>query len=172
MHLFLTGYIQVGKSTALRRFLKDSGISADGFLTEFDSRGAVRRLYLKRFDTEARRDYNDMRLVAEVGPGGMRPYPEAFDTFGVDCIASAGKRRVILMDELGLIEEDSPLFKEAVLRRLDGGIPVVGVVKMRESPFLDAVRAHPDVEAITVTLENRDGIPALLAERAGRCRVV
>jgi len=38
-------------------------------------------------------------------------------------------------------------------------------VKKRDSPFLDAVRAHPNVEVIEVTVENRDGIPQLLRER-------
>jgi nucleoside-triphosphatase THEP1 len=69
------------------------------------------------------------------------------------------------MDELGTMEADSPLFISAVLAKLDGTAPILGVVKKREHPFLDAVKNHRNVEVITVDEHNRDGIPALLTER-------
>ena len=39
MHVFLTGELQVGKSTAIERALKRSGLRAGGFCTTF---GALR----------------------------------------------------------------------------------------------------------------------------------
>ena len=167
MHIFLTGEIQIGKSTALRRFLQDANISADGFLTEFDSRGETRNLYLKRFDTE--NEDTERRIIAKVFRNSVEVFFDVFDSFGTGCLAAAGKRRLILMDELGKLEESCTLFTEAVFSRLNGDIPVAGVVKMRKSPFLDAVRAHPKVDVIMVTKENRDSIPALLSERLCRC---
>ena len=165
MHIFLTGEIRIGKSTALRRFLQDTGISADGFLTEFDSHGDIRKLYIKRFDTETAR--TEQRLVAKMSSSGAEVFAEVFDVFGTGCLAAAGKRKLIIMDELGKFEESCPLFTEAVICRLNGSIPVMGVIKMRESPFLKMVREHPSVEVIMVTKENRDNIPALLAEQLG-----
>ena len=163
MHIFLTGELQIGKSTALQRFLKETNVCADGFITEFDSQGENRSLYLKRFDTETAR--TPQRLVAKMTSAGTEIYTDVFDTFGTGCLAAAGKRRLIIMDELGKFEESCLLFTDAVTSRLNGSIPIAGVVKKRESPFLDMVREHPKVEVIIVTEENRNGIPKLLAEK-------
>ena len=45
---------------------------------------------------------------------------------------------------------------------LDGETPIVGVIQQAESAFLDTVRAHPEVEIVTVTEENRDALPQQL----------
>ena len=163
MHIFLTGEIQIGKSTALRRFLQETNISADGFLTELDSRGETRNLYLKRFDTE--NEVTEQRIAAKIFRNSIDVFFDVFDTFGTGSLAVAGKRRIIIMDELGKFEESCELFKEAVFSRLNGTIPVAGVVRLRGSPFLNAVRAHPKVEVIKVTEKNRDAIPALLTKK-------
>ena len=63
------------------------------------------------------------------------------------------------MDELGPKERNADAFREGVLRALDGDTPVYGVLQQAESPFLEAVRSHPEVEVITVTEENRDALP-------------
>ena len=170
MHIFLTGERQTGKSTALRRFLAETKISADGFMTFFDVRGENRTLYLARFDTEAA-DI-EQRPIARITSGGVIIYGEVFESFGRQCLVEAGKRRVILMDELGSMEEGAPLFKEAVLSRLNGDKTVVGVIKAIKSPFLDAVLKHPKVEVIALTKKNRDNIPALLKELLNRDFVV
>jgi nucleoside-triphosphatase len=166
MHVFLTGEIQIGKSTALRRFLARTGVAADGFLTVFDSREASRELFISPFDA------GEKYRVARINSGGVTVYGEVFDTRGAALLNSAGRRQMIVMDELGSMEENSPVFKAAVLRRLDGDFPVAGVVKLRASPFLDAVRAHPNVKMITVTPENRDAGPAMLTEAFQRITVL
>ncbi|MDR0904827.1 MAG: nucleoside-triphosphatase [Oscillospiraceae bacterium] len=169
-HIFLTGEIQVGKSTAIRKFLANTGKSADGFLShivEVDSAQPElgRELYLARFDTE--RGETDSRLAARVRFPNFEVYTDVFDGHGAELLRSAGARELIIMDELGRMEEDAEAFKAAVFARLDGGQPVLGVVKMVETPFLDAVRAHPNVEIITVTEQNRDDVPRLLEKLFG-----
>ena len=162
-HVLLTGEIQIGKSTAIRRFLADSGIHADGFLTRFDSRGQERELSLYRYDTIS--GESDARLAVKMSGHNFELFIETFDVHGAEIIRASGTSELILMDELGAFEEGAPEFKAAVFEKLDGDVPVLGVVKKRDSPFLDAVRAHPNVEVIEVTVENRDGIPQLLRER-------
>jgi nucleoside-triphosphatase len=184
-HLLLTGEIQIGKSTALRRFLARTGLAADGFMTYFESaererdsehdsehdsghdserelkRDSERDLFIAMFDSLA--PSAERRRAAHIAGTDVTVFGDAFDTYGADCLLRAGQRDIILMDELGRMEEIAPRFKEAVWRRLDGDIPVAGVIKLVKSPFLDAIRARPDVETITVTQENRDSIPELLA---------
>ena len=168
MHIFLTGELQVGKSTALRKFLSMPGITADGFITFFDTPENPERggsLLLATFDTEY--GIRKSRRVAFVSEEKLEIYSEVFDTFGADVLASAGQRSFIVMDELGVFEKNSPLFLAEVMRRIDGSIPVVGVIKMKQTAFLDAVRAHQNVEVLTVTADNRDTIPSMLLDRFG-----
>jgi len=167
-HILLTGEIQIGKTTALRTFLKNSGTSADGFATYFDTRETPRTLYLARFDYAL--GTRGAEPIARFSDGGSPPevFSEVFDIHGVEILESCGKRELILLDELGNLEERSPRFKRAVLGILDGKKLVIGVVKLRESPFLNAVRAHPNVEVWTVTLENRGEIAGRLQMRFGK----
>lgn len=162
-HLFLTGEIQIGKSTALKRFFDISHVRADGFLTSFASRGEERELYIYRFDTLD--GESEGWLAVKIDSRGANIVPEAFNVYGADIIRASGRHGMIIMDELGVFEECAPEFKAAVFEKLDGDTPVLGVVKKREAPFLDAVRAHPNVEVVEVTSENRDMIPELLLKR-------
>jgi nucleoside-triphosphatase len=163
-HIFLTGEIQVGKSTAIRAFLAKSRLSADGFLTHIvrsDGNGA---LHLARYDTK-RGETDDVVTARFVGsPLGFEIFPEVFDTQGAEFVQTSGLRDLIIMDELGTMEADSPQFISAVLAKLDGTTPILGVVKKREHTFLDAVKNHRNVEVITVDEHNRDEISPLLTE--------
>jgi nucleoside-triphosphatase THEP1 len=50
----------------------------------------------------------------------------------------------------------SPRFREAVLRALDGGRPVLASIMLSSHPFADALKARDDVRLIRLTAENRD----------------
>ena len=161
-HILLTGEIQIGKSTAIRRFLADGNVCADGFLTRFDSRGQERKLYLCRYDT--RLGESDVELAVKMNHPDIELFIDTFNVHGAEIIRASGASGLIIMDELGAFEETAPEFKASVFEKLDGDVPVLGVVKKRESPFLDAVRAHPKVQVIEVKEDNRDTVPQLIAE--------
>lgn len=162
-HVFLTGEIQIGKSTALQRFLEKNGAKAYGFLTRFSSREEERELFIYRFDTE--RGAYDGKVAVKMNRSGVELFSEVFSQHGAEIIKAAGQGELVIMDELGVFEERAPEFKNAVFETLDGAKRVFGVIKLKASPFLDAIRARDDVELITVTVENRDGIPELLEQR-------
>ena len=65
---------------------------------------------------------------------------------------SSAPAQLLLMDELGMMENAATLFAQAVSQCLDGAIPILGVVKPRSTPLLDAVRAHPAVQVIACLL--------------------
>ena len=159
-HVFLTGEIQIGKSTALRRFLENTGFSADGFMSHIVNAEVGRELYLARFDSIL--GESDSRLCARVNFSNTEVLSDVFDTHGAKIVASSGKRTLIVMDELGRMEQNSPRFIAAVMAKLDADTRVVGVVKKADCEFLDAVRARTDIELITVTKENRDTVPPML----------
>jgi nucleoside-triphosphatase THEP1 len=75
--------------------------------------------------------------------------------------ANGGPRaKIIVMDELGFMELPARAFTEAVMRALDGEVPVLGVLRKDSNPFLDAVGTHPKVRVVEVTEANRDALPA------------
>lgn len=162
-HIFLTGEIQIGKTTAIKSFLNTSGLKADGYLTRFTTREQERELMLYRFDTDI--GESDGKIAVKMNMPDYELFIDTFDVHGAEIIRASGKHGLIIMDELGVFEERAPNFKAAVKEKLAGDIPILGVIKKRESPFLDALRAYPDIELITVTVENRDDIPELLCQR-------
>ncbi|MEG1810402.1 MAG: nucleoside-triphosphatase [Clostridia bacterium] len=155
-HILICGDIGVGKSTLISRLLTHSDRQIYGFVTKrepADDKG-VCSVYLhpasaqERVCTQANR-------VGNCNPDDMMLNTAAFDDIGVSLL-KAEPSGILIMDELGFMESGADLFCAAVLNALDGGIPVIAAVKSRHTPFLDAVRKHPNVNEYCVTLENRD----------------
>lgn len=169
-HLFLTGSIQAGKSTVIRRFLETAPLVPEqtgGFLTvakmERDGSSTVHIV-----SPENSGDFRSENCIMTREPkirenrGYPVLYPEVFDREGTGLLRNSSRKKLILMDELGFAERDAALFRQTVLNTLDGKIPVLGVLRQYDYDFLNQVASHPQVEVITVTEENRNRIAALL----------
>lgn len=150
MHVLLTGRVQVGKSTALNRFIAKNNISADGYRTYWRDPDS---LYIAPYGAA-----DSGQAVAVTVNFRRVPIIDVFDSYGAGLVRSSGKKQLIVFDELGRLETRSEAFTEAVLHKFDGDIPILGVIKPEHNDFLDAVRAKPNVLIIEVTRENRDGI--------------
>lgn len=102
-------------------------------------------------------------------PHGVRADRAAFDAAGERLLsAPAGRRSLLLMDELGFLERCSPVFQRAVFTLLDGPTPVLGVLRRHEkSPFWGPVSRRADVRLLPLTVENRAEIPAELTRLLG-----
>ena len=164
MNVFLTGNIQVGKSTAIRRFLLKSGLIADGFMTywELDS-DKCRNLYLSPYSIDTlsvKRTF----IASDCGNGLMAAenISSAFDVQGSAILYSSGRHDIIVMDELGFLETKSTLFQQAVLHCVFGDVPVLGVIKPVKTKFLDTIRDCQNVIVREVTLKSADTVLAWL----------
>jgi nucleoside-triphosphatase len=166
MHIFLTGEIGSGKSYALRRTLFLLGVRPGGFLTYFgpDRAKPDRLLYLSAAGEPPA--YGEEHVVARFsGNAAVRVHPERFDGMGTELLRAARREfPLVVMDECGYLERDARAFQDEVVRCLDGKKPVLGVVRLREDGWTERIRLHPNVEVLTVTEENRDGLPGLLFE--------
>jgi len=167
MNLFLTGEIQVGKSTVIAKILMLLKLKPKGFRTYFgpDRGFPDRLLYMNSADKPKiyNRDYAVAIFTKESPPQALM---EKFDTFGVELIQSARTgTKLILMDECGNLERDAHLFQKEILATLDGTIPILGVIKQTSSGWTDILRNHPQVRFFTVTEANRDDMPQILAEQ-------
>ncbi len=154
--IFLTGDLQVGKSTIIQKVIKELGVSTGGFRTiggnyAPDGSSDVFLLGMEELPSPEKIVAHRFGSVR-----GNTVFPEVFDTLGPKLLNSSAS--LMIMDELGFMETDAVQFQNAVFSILDGPIPVLGVVRNKQTPFLDKVRAHPNVDVIIVTKENREEI--------------
>ncbi len=157
--LLLTGRPGVGKTTIIKAVVQALGEQADGFDTE-EIRESGRRQGFRLVGLRGERG-----ILAHVKfKGRGRPRVGRYgvdvstmDQIGVTAIERAvGQGRTVIIDELGKMELFSDAFKSAVLTALDGQSPVIATVMARQHPWVDDLKARPDVTLWEVTLENRD----------------
>ncbi|MGV8906772.1 MAG: nucleoside-triphosphatase [Acetobacterium sp.] len=165
MHIFLTGEIQVGKSTVIDKTLEQLNIRYGGFKTYFGpERGSPDRiLYMNSANKPI--IFSEENSVVCFKDGCLpRVSTERFDTYGVELIRLArAKANLILMDECGNFERCAFEFQKEIIETLNGNQPVFGVIKLAGKGWTDLLRNHKKVRLITVTRENRDELPKLLA---------
>ena len=154
MNLFLTGEIQVGKSTLLRKLLKENGLRPGGAETGFGPWRAEseRSLFLYPYGEP---DYGPASVCCRMGPGWKTAYPEVFDGRGAALIRAAlgdPNVDVVVLDELGYLEQDAREFRSAVLEALASPKPVWGVLRLGGGCWTDIDLG----KIITVTKENRN----------------
>jgi nucleoside-triphosphatase len=167
MKLLLTGPPGVGKTTLIKRIVvkvKDA-IRCEGFITQEVRSELGDRIGFDIVTLDG--------VVAPLARKGLWEGPRVGD-YRVDidslervAVASMTDIRgdVMVVDEIGLMELKSQLFKDTVLRLLDDHRPLLGTTRLAREPFCDKVKAHPDVEVIEVTNRNRDGLVEILAVR-------
>lgn len=149
-HLFLTGQPQVGKSTLLRRYLAEKNCRIGGFRTIW---GDSTHTALHLLPASGGVCCTENCIAVRAGET-LAARSEVFDRLGPALLRVPCD--LLVMDELGFLEKDAFGFQKAVLSALDGHVPVLGVIKPRRTPFLDAVRSHAYVRIIEVNEENRD----------------
>lgn len=169
MHIFLTGAVGCGKSTVIRRSLALLGQPCLGgfrtITTASEIPGALGEVYIIRADDAGQVRTRGNLVGIRWGNGRGTAFPCGFEQGGCAALAAPPPdAALLLMDELGVMESAAARFCAAVRARLDGSLPILGVVKPKQTPLLDAVRAHPRVRLLAVEETNRDALPALVAQ--------
>ncbi|MCR5795130.1 MAG: hypothetical protein K6G61_07290, partial [Solobacterium sp.] len=167
-HIVLQGKSGAGKSTLIRKLVKEMHCTAGGYLTRavLNRETGYREIFL--YPASYIYDTDDQDMAARVNGklcgitmnGVKEVYPEVFDTYGTQLIHAASKKELVIMDEIGFMEEKAGQFKKAVLSAFDGKIPVLAAIKSKDisTPFLEAVRSHENVQLVGVDETNRDGV--------------
>ncbi|NLK52882.1 MAG: nucleotide kinase [Syntrophomonadaceae bacterium] len=167
MHIFLTGEIQIGKSTVIAKTLALLRTTPGGFKTYFGpDRGSPDKLLYMNPAGEPKIFREENAVVRFAGDCPPQAFTKKFDTYGVELIRSARiSSNLILMDECGGLERDALVFHKEVMDTLNGSIPVLGVIKLASKGWTDRIRNHPKVKLRTVTKENRNLLPQILAHQ-------
>ena len=155
--VLVTGLPGCGKTTLIRRAVTELGIPAAGFYTE-EVRSAGRREGFALVTLDGRRA--TLASVRIRGPHRVSKYGvdvQALESVGLPALeeATAGAK-LLVVDEIGKMELFSQRFREAVLRALDAGGPVLATIMLSRHPFADALKARNDVRLIRLTPETRE----------------
>lgn len=155
--LLVTGPPGCGKTTLIRNAVAELGVPAAGFYTE-EIRSAGRREGFALVTMDGRR--TTLASVRIRSPHRVSRYGvdvEALEAVGVAALEATGAAaELVVIDEIGKMELFSSRFREAVLRALDGGRPVLASIMLSSHPFADALKARPDVRLIHLTPETRE----------------
>ncbi|MCR5648292.1 MAG: nucleoside-triphosphatase [Oscillospiraceae bacterium] len=162
MKLLLTGLPGAGKSTIVRAMLSASGRDPRGFYT---AKGAPAEdgsvpVFLHPASGEG-----EPRLVGRVYPDRAEGCPEAFNASAA-LLEGIPEGSLVVMDELGFMENRAEVFKARVLAVLAGDYDIIAVIKPRSTPFLDAVRAVGGVELVGIDETDREALRRELVGRA------
>jgi nucleoside-triphosphatase len=157
---FVTGGVGVGKSTLLNRVIDalEPKQKIYGFRTKkiplgSDYSGAG-EIYIYPAMGQLVRD--DAHCVGEVlAPKGLSTHSEVFEGVGVELLTGIPQGSIVLMDELGFLESSAPKFCDKVLELINGDYLILGAIKPRELPLLNAVREHPKTRLFEITEQNR-----------------
>lgn len=164
-NIFVTGDLHVGKSTLIQRVTNNLPLTRIlGFKTSrFFQNKKLAGFFLEDF-ARLHRDAPKAFIGRCVNDNYWVSIPETFDTLGVEILQNCLREKpdLIVMDELGFFENDAVLFQKHVHAVLSAPVPVLGVLKKKETPFLDQIRGRNDVKVFEVTRENRDSMYELI----------
>lgn len=164
---FLTGPINIGKSTIIRRAvmeLSSLDIPTGGFYTlPYVTGGKVTGFYIQPLINMNSLPPPEDRMIARKIGSEWTADTAAFESIGAEILDSSLKSAadLVVMDELGFFEAGAFGFQDRVISLLSSPKMVLGVMKSADVPFLNGIRKREDVGLIEVTGENRD----ILAER-------
>lgn len=160
MHLFLTGNVQVGKSTLINKVLTELQIKPGGFRT-FDGTafaGEREKVYIYPAD-ENKPKLDDSHMIGfRKANGTCDVFTETFETIGLNILKKADQYPLILMDEIGFMESSAKTFQDSILTILDKNTPVLGTLRLANLQFIEIIKGHPKVEVVNVNKTNRNDI--------------
>ena len=169
MNLLVTGPAGVGKTTAMQRLVER--LRADGRRLAGVLSDEVRKVG-RRVGFRIGALGGEPRIMAHesfVSPKRVGPYGVDVEiiNYVVDTTLRIVDYDVIIIDEIGKMECFSQRFVTAVETLLSRPIPVVATGALSGSGFFDEVKKRSDCELVHIALDNRDHLPAALADRLG-----
>jgi len=156
--LLLTGRPGVGKTTVIKAVVESLGEQAGGFYTEeIRGPGGRKGFRLVTLDRqEAVMAHVNLRGQGRPRVSRYGVNVEAIKRVGVAALRQAmQKRQSVAVDKIGKIELFCGPFKEIVLQAVKGPHTVVATEMSKPHPWVDSLKALPNVTLWEVTGENR-----------------
>lgn len=159
-NIFVTGPIHSGKSTVIKQVItKLPGFNIGGFRT------------LPIYSTNKKQGFifrsleGEKQTFAHVDLDNTNQFDiykfdhSVFEKLGVSTLTKALlKSDIILMDEIGMMEQQAEAFVRLIVKCLDAPQIVLGVVQKRASWFLEILKERSDSKIFVVTKSNRESM--------------
>ncbi|OAA90368.1 nucleoside-triphosphatase [Clostridium ljungdahlii] len=152
--IFFTGEKGIGKSTLLEKVIKNIDCSIGGFIQEKEFTEGM-----KIFKVISLYSMNDNYIIGryDVKKEKMDIDMDIFNVISNDILLkSLYNRDLIVLDELGFMEENAPLFKDTIFKILNSDKPVIGVLKECDGDFVQKIAKREDVQVIRINKNNRN----------------
>jgi nucleoside-triphosphatase len=169
--LLITGAPGSGKTTVLSKTveaLKGHGVSIGGMISR-EARDGCDRLGFEVIDLNSGKHGWLAHVDQKTGPqvGKYRVNLSDLERIGVKAVAEATQKYdVIVIDEIGPMELFSAKFKLVVQAALESSKVVLAVVHAKaKDPLISEAKGLAGAELFTVTVDNRYGLPQMLASR-------
>ena len=163
--VLLTGRPGCGKTTLVRRVVKELAQSAGGFYTEeIRERGLRRGFKIVTLDgKEGVFAHVNFKTHQRLGKYGLDVSP--LETISIEAVRKAiREREVTVIDEIGPMEIRSAIFRDVVNEAFNSRAPLLGTITARPFPFTDAIKKRRDVTLIEVRGDNREQLVSELSD--------
>ncbi len=153
MNILLTGNPRVGKTTIIKKVVRDLK-DVGGFYTEEIRDGYRKGFRIITLDGKegilARMDIKSRHRVGKYGVN-----IEDLENIAVKSVEKCLDRDIIVIDEIGKMELFSEKFRNTLEKALDTG-KVLGTIMKKSNYFADKVKNRKDVKVLLVEESNRD----------------
>jgi nucleoside-triphosphatase len=157
--LLLTGAPGSGKTTAIRKVVRQLERPTGGFYTQ-EIREGGRRVGFRIHTLDGREGI--LAHVQILGSPRVSKYGvdlEAIQELAVASVRRAlDREQLVVVDEIGPMEVLSDAFRDVVRAMLEVDVSVLGSITRKSGGFFGEVKAHPRVRLIEITPKNREQI--------------
>jgi nucleoside-triphosphatase THEP1 len=163
-NIFLTGAPSSGKTTVIKKVLENLKLPANGFYTEEIRTGDRRVGFMMRTldGHEAFLAHQDIESEYHIRRYGVSI--ENIESVAVPSIRPRNSN-IVILDEIGKMECFSRLFRQAAVNALDSSNIVLGTITFGGDDYISGIKKREDIEITEVTQDNRDALPAFIAEK-------
>lgn len=141
MNLILLGNSGCGKTSAIKKILRCFDEPIYGYWTEKlvpDEDGTCPVVMHGTMEP-----YTFSHLIGSCKDHHSKRYPAVFDDAGARFLSDIPEGSLVLMDEIGFMENDAEKFKNEIFRLLDGNYRIIAAVRDKETELLCSIRNHP-----------------------------
>lgn len=150
---FVTGQKGSGKSFLIQKIRQHLNWKEGGYLTlPYFIEGKKKGYYFHSLVTLKE---NDIPFTVQISETECIPISEIFCSLGVSCLQESRKQNVelLILDEIGRVEQKEPDFLEEIRKTLDGKKFVLGALKKESIGIIEEIKNRPDVVIYDLDLQ-------------------
>ncbi|NFG39742.1 hypothetical protein FC789_00825 [Clostridium botulinum] len=153
-NILITGKIQCGKSTLINKILNELTIPYSGYRTvPYYEKEEKAGYYIESVNLKSELKEKISVNTSNISSLKCNVFVKGFDIIGVEILKNSIEDKVskiILLDEIGILEKCSPKFIEEINNCLNNEKLVIGVLKKKNDEFLNGISERKDTFIIDI----------------------